>query len=99
MATALAAGQFGQGNLVDVGGNTAVNGGGIFNASTGTATVTGFSQIGDNTATGDAATNGGGGIYNDGGTLTVDNFSRIENNAATGTSGSAAGFSTTPAAR
>ncbi len=68
------------------------NGGGIFNASTGTATVTGLSQISDNTAAGDASTNGGGGIYNDGGTVTVEDFSRVEDNFATGTSGSGGGI-------
>ena len=89
-ADLLAAGKFGQGNLVDVGGNTAINGGGIYN--TGTATVTGFTLISDNTATGNSSTEGGGGIYNDGGTLTVNDFSSIENNAATGTSGSGGGI-------
>jgi hypothetical protein len=90
-ANPLSASQFGQGSLLQVGGNTALRGGGIFNASAGTVTVTNLSVIANNTATGNASTDGGGGIYNDGGMLTVEDFTQISFNSATGTSGSGGG--------
>ena len=91
-ATVLAAGEFGQGSLLQVGTNTALRGGGIFNNTGGTVNVTDLTVISNNTATGNLATDGGGGIYNDGGTVTVDGFSQITFNSATVGAGSGGGI-------
>jgi hypothetical protein len=58
-ANPLSASQFGQGSLLQVGGNTALRGGGIFNAATGTVTVTNLSVISNNTASGNGGIDGG----------------------------------------
>ena len=72
-----------------VSGNTAVQGGGLWNAS-GTLTLTDITVSG-NTATGAAATDGGGGIYNNAGTLNVGG-STISGNTATGLFGRGGGI-------
>lgn len=82
----------GTGNAIINGGliadNTAVEGGGLWNA-TGTLTVNN-ATISSNTATGATATDGGGGIFNNGGTLIV-NSSTINANSATGLLGRGGG--------
>lgn len=75
-----------------VDGNTAQEGGGLWNSAVGTMTVTN-STIANNAANGEDS---GGGLYNDGGTLSVTNAT-IANNTSLGLGGGveSAGPSTT----
>lgn len=74
----------------DVLGNSAANeGGGLWNSSAGTFTVT-DATVARNTASGPAADAGGGGLYNDGGALSVSG-STIDDNVADGEAGSGGG--------
>ncbi|WP_186775145.1 beta strand repeat-containing protein [Allorhodopirellula solitaria] len=73
----------------EVTGNSAVEGGGLWNSGVGTLSVTG-ATISGNTASGDAADNGGGGVFNDGGITTISGGT-ISDNVADGTSGSGGG--------
>ena len=73
-------------------GNTAVEGGGLWNGS-GVLRVQG-STIANNEATGDDLTQGGGGLFNNGGgTIVVERESFVTGNLATGTAGSGGGIS------
>ncbi len=75
----------------DVTGNSAASeGGGLWNSSTGTLTVTG-GTISGNVASGAAADNGGGGVFSDGGTTTITGTT-ISGNIADGASGSGGGI-------
>jgi hypothetical protein len=65
-------------------------GGGLWNSSTGTMTVS-DSRLSRNVARGAAADNGGGALFNDGGKLEVER-SRVVGNAATGPAGSGGGI-------
>ena len=76
----------------------AAEGGGLWNSSTGTLTITGGMTngafdvfIGNNFAAGAAADMGGGGIYNDGGIVNVAG-AEITGNEATGAAGSGGGI-------
>ena len=73
-----------------VSGNTAVEGGGFWNADQGGLFVTG-TAFDTNTATGAAADQGGGGLYNEGGKVIVADAT-FTGNAATGASGSGGGI-------
>lgn len=64
-------------------------GGGLWNSSTGTMTVS-HCDVLDNAANGVAADDGGGGLFNDGGVMTVSNSS-VTGNTATMGSGSGGG--------
>ena len=66
--------------------NAASEGGGLWNQSGVTMSVTGGTQILNNTADGETNDTGGGGIYNNGGLLILSDIV-IRNNAATGTAG------------
>lgn len=72
-----------------VSGNTAVQGGGLWNG-TGMMTVSGVHLMA-NTATGLTVTDGGGGIFNNGGTLNVG-ASTLSANTATGLFGQGGGI-------
>ncbi|WP_146461858.1 beta strand repeat-containing protein [Rubripirellula tenax] len=71
----------------------ATEGGGLWNQSNVTMTVTGKTLVAGNRAQGALNTQGGGGIFNNGGLLVLSDI-RVLNNAATGTAGGGGGLAT-----
>ncbi|MCA9026404.1 MAG: hypothetical protein KDA86_14450 [Planctomycetaceae bacterium] len=70
----------------------ALEGGGLWNSSTGTMIINNGTMVSENRASGAAAHDGGGGIFNNGGRLAIVNGVTIQNNRADGALGSGGGI-------
>ena len=70
----------------------ALEGGGLWNSSTGTMIIRNGTMVSDNKASGAAAHDGGGGIFNNGGRLAILDGVTIRNNTADGAAGSGGGI-------
>jgi len=77
-------------NSAVTGNKATEEGGGLWNSSTGTFSVSG-TEVSGNTASGPAADQGGGGLFSDGGSLSVFDVD-ITGNSADGLSGSGGGI-------